>query len=110
MNIVNLTPHELNIHVGEEIRVIPSSGVARANETVTSSDKDVDGIALNLVSYGEVVNLPEETENVIYVVSVLTALSLRATGVNRNDVYFVGELVRNEKGMVIGCKSLQRLA
>lgn len=120
--IVNLTPHEININ-GE---IFPPSGqVARVEEkTEIVRSISVDGIKVPIIKkiFGKVQNLPEPTccicgapackeghkynndhfaEETIFVVSLLVAQA-----VSRSDVLAIGETVRNDKGQVVGAKSL----
>lgn len=98
--LVNLTPHEINI-VGEQSMTIPPSGqVARVAET-TEIVSSVDGIPIIHKTFGKVEGLPEPQPDTIYIVSLLVAQA-----VEREDVLTIGETVRNDKGQVIGAKSL----
>ena len=77
MNLINLTPHELNLNDG---RAIPASGgIARV--TSKFGGFDVNGICR--VEYGQVEGLPEPQKNTVYIVS---ALVLSALAGNREDV------------------------
>jgi len=102
MAIVNLTPHTINLPapIGE----VPSSGLARC-ETTTQKVGEINGVPLTKTEFGEVTGLPAPEEGVIYVVSRLV---LTAVADVRDDVYCPGELVRDEAGRVVGCKSLSR--
>lgn len=98
--VVNLTPHELNI-VGEQSVTIPPSGqVARAAET-TEIVGSVAGIPIIHKTFGKVEGLPEPQPDTVFVVSLLVAQAVK-----RADVLTIGETIRNEKGQVIGAKSL----
>lgn len=103
--IVNLTPHSLNVVMPDgNIRVIaPSGGVARVS-TQSSSDGDVDGIPVSTSVFGDLVGLPPIKDSVFLVVSRLV---LEAAG-KRRDLLAPGELVRDEKGAVVGCRGLSR--
>jgi hypothetical protein len=105
MTIINLCKHNINLDCGA---VIPSSGVeARvAVKAVPVDTVVIDGkeVCIYENEYGEVVGLPEPVIGVWYVVSgqVRTALP------HRLDLYSPGDLVRDEKGVVIGCRGLVR--
>ncbi len=103
MKIVNLTPHELNFVMGDgaEIKIPPSGMVARVEET-SKNVGSVNGIPIIKKTFGQIEGLPEPQENTIYVVSLLTAQAVR----DRSDVFVIGESIRNEKGQVVGAKSL----
>ncbi len=103
--IVNLTPHPINIVMGDgEVRTIPPSGtVARCRET-TETVGEVNGIPVIRKSFGSVENLPDPSSGTIYVVSALVAQAAR-----REDVVCPGDPVRDDKGQIIGCKALCRV-
>lgn len=106
--IINLTPHAVNIvDNSDSVAItIPASGnVARCSQTI-----DIIGnITLNSVdipisssSYGEVVDLPAPQDNTYYIVSRLVMSACPA----RQDLLVPNDLVRDEAGRVIGCRSL----
>ena len=106
--IVNLTPHAVNIvDSNDSVAItIPASGnVARCSQTI-----DIIGnITLNSVdipisssSYGEVVDLPDPKPGYYYIVSRLVMSACPA----RQDLLVPNDLVRNDAGQVIGCRSL----
>ena len=105
MNLVNLTPHALNIfdEAGENqlVTVAPSGTVARCAVNSTKVG-EVDGVSLFTSVFGEVEDLPEPVEGTIYVVSMLVRSAL--TG--RKDLASPGDLIRNEAGQPVGCKGL----
>lgn len=100
--IKNLTPHEITIcnELGEAVKVIEPTGLARVSAT-TVTIGEVDGIPLTRTEFGEIEGLPDPEPGVIFVVSAL--VQARA---NRPDVVIPNELVRDEKGIIVGCKSL----
>jgi hypothetical protein len=108
MNIVNLTPHTLNIlNADGSVRVdVPPSGLVARVSTSRVQTGDVNGIPLFEARFGEVSDLPAQEEGSIFVVSGLVAAhpSVRS----REDVYSPGELVRDEGGKPIGCRGLSR--
>lgn len=106
MEYINLTPHTLNIIKADgEILTLPPSGTqARIEETYMSAGSQ-DGIEIFFGQLGEIVGLPEDEENVIFVVPKLVAQKAC-----RRNVYSPGRLVRDEEGRPIGCRGLQRHA
>ena len=100
MKIINLTPHTINI----SDLVIPSSGIARAKQESKQVDT-IDEIPVYNTVYGEVENLPEPQDGVIYVVSALTAQAVP----DRKDVYITFGAVRDEAGKIIGCTGLAHI-
>ena len=106
MNIINLTPHTINInrHQIDEIAIEPSGTIARCEEVRTQL-KSVDQIPVDMVSYGAVENLPEPQEDTIYIVSQLVAAQVP----ERRDVYIPGKAIRDDAGRVIGCQGLSQV-
>ena len=107
MKIVNLTPHAINF-VHEDCTPLatinPSGTVARVT-TKTVTKGDVNGIPVTATEFGEVENLPEPTQDTIYIVSSLVAQRCK----DRNDVFIPNESVRDENGRIVGCKSLGKI-
>lgn len=106
MNIVNLTPHALNIYDENRNLVLvvePSGTVARVNVT-RKLHRHLEGIPLYSTWYGDLLGLPEAEDNTICVVSAM----VRAAVPHRHEVFAPGELLRNEAGQVIGCIGLQQ--
>ena len=102
MKLVNLTPHEVCfITEKETITVEPSGEVARVS-CKTEQIGIVNGIPVTGNVYGEVEGLPEQEANTLYIVSSLVAGRVP----ERDDVCIPNEPVRNEKGQIVGCKSL----
>lgn len=108
MEIINLTLHAI-MFVGESSLVVePSGRVARvACKTVQVGSVSCGGIDIPLTTteYGEVEGLPEPSEDTIYIVSLLVAQRCR----ERRDVFIPNESVRDDKGRIIGCRSLGRV-
>jgi hypothetical protein len=101
ITLINLTPHAVVIHGGTEIVTLPPSGkVARraVKRVQLASELPVPVFATEM---GEVVDLPAPVDGVLLIVSALVADSVR-----RADVMSPGELVRDDKGNVVGCKGL----
>ena len=108
MKLKNFTPHNVVIVINETTKiVIPSDGIARVTETKTATPSiDVDGVIIETFksSFGEVENLPPQEEGVMVIVSAMAADAAK----DRNDLLVPGELVRDNDGNIIGCKSLRR--
>ena len=101
--MVNLTPHAVHLHLttGEVVTFPPSGAVARAKEIVTAVGEKA-GVRVVTVAYGEVENVPPPGGGETYLVSAL----VRAALPERFDLFSPGELVRNEAGVVVGCRTL----
>jgi hypothetical protein len=106
LNIVNLTPHALNLMPEGPVVTIPPSGlVARcAVDRVQVDTVAVDGITVpvNQTRFGEVSDLPDPQPDTIFVVSALTAQAVP----ERQDVFIVDDVVRDDQGRIIGARAL----
>lgn len=105
--IINLTPSAVTFYAQDGktiLNTIPSSGVARAEQT-RESIGDINGIPVRKTIYGRVEGLPSPQENTIYIVPVLTAYA--ASG--RDDLFIVDDLVHDPSGQILGCKALARI-
>ncbi len=109
MNIVNLTPHALNIMpsgpTGPVVTIPPSGQVARCEvNRVQIYTVTVDGISVpvNKTQFGTVSGLPDPQPDTIYVVSALVAQAVP----NRPDVFMVDDAVRDDQGRIIGARAL----
>lgn len=115
--IINLTPHEINI--GD--KTIPSSGVVRVSEQIEVYFHLGD-IPVIKKTFGEVENLLPQEEDTYYVVSLIVAQAiskknqeiktmdatlyeLQQKGL-REDILTIGETIRDDKGQVVGARSL----
>lgn len=111
MEIVNLTPHAITI-IGENKNLViePSGIVTRIGsytKTVGLLIAENQGpfeIPVTVTKYDEVENLPEPVNDTIYIVSAMVANAIK-----RHDLYIPNETVRDDKGRIIGCKSLGRI-
>ena len=102
--IINLTPHEVTILGGDTPRVIAASGqVARV--TMTSLPAGTfDGLPLVECRAGEVTGLPVPEEGTIYLTSALVRLAVPG----RRDVVSPADFQRDAKGVILGCKALEK--
>lgn len=105
--IKNLTPHAIHIvslTSTDVIRTIePSGPPARVTENLVSIG-EFDEIPLTVPTYGHVVGLPDPEPGVLLIVSML----VKAAQPHRADLVSPGELVRDQEGRIIGCRSLLR--
>lgn len=105
MNIVNLTPHEVNFITDAGTITIPASGILARVTTKTVTVGEINGIPVTSTEFGEVEGLPAPTPDTVYIVSSLVASRVP----DRNDVFIPNESVRDENGRIIGCRSLGRI-
>lgn len=103
MILVNLTPHPINVYDSENnlIKVFESEGVVRVSEKIIPLYKEVDGCPLVVKSYGSVMGLPEPRPGVYFIVSTIVTQS----EAHRKDLVVPSEPVRDDKGVMIGCRS-----
>ena len=112
--VINLTPHEVTV-LDEQQNVlvrIPSAGVARAvQRDENAGSVQVEGINVPVVTtaFGDTDGLPEPTEGVSYVVSIITANAARAQGRSTTDLLITSGPVRNAAGAIIGCTRFARV-
>ena len=103
---INLTPHPIIL---EGVGVIPSDGVLRVS-TTKKVVKTIAGIPVVETTFGvlEGYDLPEEDGRGFthYIVSLPCAQALKGF---RYDIYITDSPVRNDEGVIIGCKGLGRV-
>ena len=103
MQIINLTPHTINeTTTGTSFK--PSGIVARVATKQIQVDTIPNNIPVYETTFGEVVGVPDEQENVMYIVS---AMCLNAMA-NREDLIAPGNLKRDENGQPVGCMGFRR--
>ena len=109
MQIINMTPHALNMITDAGEVIIPPSGII-ARVSVTREQigtVEVDGaiIPVNRSVFGSVEGLPEPQPDTYYVVSMLVAQAVPY----RNDLLIVDDTVRDEQGRIIGARAFARV-
>lgn len=107
--IVNLTPHDIVLlNEDNSIREVfkPSGVVARAQMSTETVDIGL-GYPTVRTKFGPPVDLPEYQEETYYIVSLPLVSSARDSGRKIDDLLTPGQQVRDEKGNIIGCRSLQ---
>lgn len=105
-SIINLTPHDVVIFVGDRKIIIPKSDLTLRVKSETTSDKFIrygdDLIPISETKFSGIDSVPEKKDGVFYIVSLLTCQACP----DRDDFLIPNESVRNENGLIIGCKSL----
>ena len=106
MNIINLTPHTINVYDENHNHVIDiqASGTVARVDAIKKVVGNVNNIPLFETAYGEIVNLPEPSSNTMYIVSGL----VKASCPERDDLLQPGELLRDDEGRPIGCVGFTR--
>ena len=104
MTIINMTPH--SVHIMDANNVITNEFPASGNQIRLKAETVIvgalEGVPITRTVFGEPVGLPDTTEGTYYIVSQLVKSALPF----RKDLLVPAEVVRNEKGVIIGCKSL----
>ena len=108
MKIINATPHAINI-IGDNgnilLTVEPSGILVRVSQKTTDDGCiTVDGVSIPVTSntFGEVIGLPKFNSDTIIIVSAMVANACH----DRTDLALVNQAVRDDKGRIIGCRSL----
>jgi hypothetical protein len=103
--LVNRTPHVVRILVGEEaIRTIEPTFPTPRTASTRMQFSIVDGIPVDRVIYGGVVDMPPAEPGVFLIVSLMVAQALP----ERKDLLVPGEVVRDAAGTIVACKGLSR--
>lgn len=104
-NLINLTPHAINIIVNGETKTIEPSGTIARVVMTQERIGEVDGIPVYRNTYGKPENLPEPQEGTYYIVSALLAQAIP----EREDVLITSNPIRDEAGRIIGCGALAHI-
>ena len=104
--IKNLTPHTVTIvtDTGKNVIIYMPTGVIPRLSTKTIQVGAVDGIPITSTVFREVQDMPEQQQDVYLIVSRMVLAAMP----NRKDLLVPNELVRNDKGQIIGCRSLAK--
>lgn len=103
MQLINCTPHTVSLIVNNQTFNIAPSGVLPRirQERKSSTFKTIYGsIPLTKVEMGDLVGLPEPTEDTLYIVSLLVLEAGKRIG--RTDL-LAPDTIRDERGNIIGC-------
>lgn len=101
--VVNLTPHDVNVVVGDDVLTLPKSGtVARVASTSVHVGNLNGVVPLFATTFGDVTGLPDPVPGTVFLVSGL----VKAAVPGRADVLAPADLVRDDAGNVKGCKGL----
>lgn len=106
--LLNCTGHPIDIELidGTFYRV-PASGImVRQHSIDINRVFRIGKIPVSMSILGDVIGLPQPAEGVIYIVSTM---ALQALNGSRPDVFAPGELIRDEKGKVLGCRGLKQI-
>lgn len=108
MKIENLTPHTVTVSIGDELITFPPSGRVARVATNLESAPALNGVPTWYQTFGAIVDLPEYTDGVLYVVSGLLVSAASAAGRKTDDLLVPGQQIRDEEGRVVGCRGFIR--
>ena len=102
-HIKNLTPHPITVidESNNIIQTIASDGLVRLKSTTVDAGFTVDDCKISKTVFGEPEGLPEYEFGQFYIVSQLVKSALP----DREDLLVPAEVVRDENGNIIGCRS-----
>ncbi len=105
MKIRNLTPHAVVFQLASGTRTIVAEiPCPRVLMGIVASE-DVDGVPTVISSAGDVFDLPEGEMGVVLNVSQIIAQARP----ERRDLYFPDGIIRDGKGVIVGCSRLARV-
>jgi hypothetical protein len=102
--IKNLTPHPIHLLDTDNkiLRTFESEGLVRLKSNTVSAGFTVDECPITRTEFGNPEGLPDQVLNDYYfIVSQLVKSALP----ERKDLIVPAEVVRDDKGNIIGCKS-----
>lgn len=105
--IINKTPHPvtiLDLNLVKVLKNFPVEGEPVRLAVSTQPCQEIDGFRTTKTIFGEPENLPDKKEGVFYIVSQLVKNALP----ERDDLLVPAEVVRDETGRILGCKSFGR--
>lgn len=105
--IVNKTPHPVHMldEKGNIFKTFPKGEqLIRLAVNTVSCGSLSDGTPISKTEFGEPEGLPNYVEGIFYIVSQLVKSALP----HRADLLVPAELVRDENGNILGCRSLGR--
>lgn len=105
--IINKTPHSVNIvdQNGQIIRTYEKGDSLIRLTVKTVQDVPLaDGTPTSRTKFGKAEGLPNFKKDTFFIVSQLVKNALP----NRTDLLVPAEVVRDENGHIVGCKSLGR--
>src|SRR5690606_34225547 len=109
VKVVNCTPHDVNLITENGSITFPRSGIIPrlTEQQVKINSVIVNGIEIDIMkkSFLEPEGLPEPQEGTIFIVSALVAGAVK----NRDDLVIPNDIIRDDKGNIIGCKNLARI-
>lgn len=111
VKFVNLTPHPIVIAKETESIVIPRSNIVARVEVTKEKVGEINEIPVYKNCYGNIENLPDPVEGIIYIVSTIVLQALKEKGIKRSDVVSpdTTNAVRDKDGNIIAVRGFQVL-
>jgi len=103
--VINKTPHAVNIvgPNGQVVRTYEKSDSQIRLAVITIRGNNLpDGTPTSKTEFGDPEGLPDFEQGTFYIVSQMVQTALP----ERKDLLVPAEIVRDEKGNIVGCKSL----
>lgn len=113
MQLINMTPHALNLYTTEGVVELPVSGQLARVRSSSVFVGEAGGMPVYENAFSDVEGLPEPQDGVIYVTSSLVLKALASAGISRPDVLAPGTgpndgAVRDASGRIVGVTRLVR--
>ena len=100
MKFINLTPHDIVVVADGKTTIFPKSGTVARCETIVTRVDTIDGINLYATRYGNATGLPPMEKDKLFIVSAM----VKDKEYMRGDLVSPGNLIRDDKGVVVGCE------
>jgi hypothetical protein len=105
MTLINATPHAIHLVLETGYYILEKSGITpRVNQkSIDVEPLEYNGLSIptKKTEMGNLEGLPDQTENVFYIVSLLVLEAGKKLG--RSDL-LAPDTFRDENGNIIGCK------
>lgn len=109
IKLVNCTPHDVNLITKSGNITFPRSGIIPRLTEVQNKINSINsnGIEIDIMekSFLKPEGLPEPKENTIFIVSALVAGAAK----DRDDLVIPNDIIRDDKGNIVGCKNLAKI-
>lgn len=104
MQIINTTPHPVNIvdKNGNIINTFPKGDFNIRLSVNTVDSGTINGVPISKTVFGDPIGLPDFVDGTFFIVSQLVKSAIP----NRLDLLVPAQVVRDDKGNIIGCQSL----
>ena len=113
MQLINLTPHSLNLYTADGVVELPVSGQLARVRSTSVFVGEAGGMPVYENTFSEVEGLPEPADGVVYITSSLLLKALKTAGISRPDVLAPGTgpndgPIRDQNGRIVGVTRLIR--